>query len=305
MIVLGLILFSFNNCSKVGDNIPFYDPMTDPTKNPDLGPFLADSNNQLRVALLEEFTGVLCKYCPLGHEKAKSLLNANPGKFTAIAYHCGSFAGPAAGWPNFTAANEAEKEYISALVTQVKLNGYPAGTINRIPANALHVEPQMPNGYALGTENWDSAASFVMRQKAPVNIGLKTTYNASSRYLCVKVDLYYTITQPGTNTLFIALIQDKLKGKQKVDPLEEPVVDYEQNNVFRDLITGQYGWDLSDTGVVKGRKIRLVLNYQIPENFNGTSADGGGAVVLSNLRVVAFVCAGTVNVLNAKAIKVQ
>ena len=304
MFVLALILFAFNNCSKVGDT-PIYDPMTDPTKNPNLGPFLADSNDQLRIALLEEFTGVHCQYCPEGHEIAKTLLDAHPGKFIAIAIHCGSYAAQAAGWPNFTVEGEGVKEYVSNLVAQAKVYGYPAGTISRIPASALHVDPQMPNGYALDRDKWEEAANFVMAQKAPVNIGIKTTYNASTRYLCIKTDFYYTQTQPGENVMYIALLQDKLIGKQMVAPNPDPVLDYEQNNVFRDLCTGQYGWDLSDTGVVKGTKIRLVLNYEIPTNFNGTSADGGGAVVLSNLKIVVFVCAGTVNVLNAKMVKVM
>jgi hypothetical protein len=303
MIVLTLILLIFNNCSKVGD-IDIYDPINDPTKNPNLGPFLADSNEQNRTALLEEFTGVQCQYCPEGHEIAKTLLAAHPGKFIAISIHCGPYAGPAAGWPNFTAESDWVKEYVSTLVGQAKLTGYPAGTISRIPANALHVDPQIPNGYALDRDKWEEAANFVMSQSAPVNIGIKTSYNASTRYLCIKTDFYYTQTQPGENVMYIALLQDKLVGKQMVAPNPDPVTNYEQNNVFRDLITGQYGWDLSDTGVVKGRKIRLVLNYEIPASFNGTSADGGGAVVLSNLKIVVFVCAGNVNVLNAKMVKV-
>ena len=49
---------------------------------------------QNRVAVLEEFTGMYCQYCPDGHRVANELMKKYPGKFIAINNHCGGYAQP-------------------------------------------------------------------------------------------------------------------------------------------------------------------------------------------------------------------
>src|SRR5687767_6882727 len=53
-------------------------------------------------AVLEEYTGVRCTYCPDGHKRAQALADANPGKVVLINVHTGGYADPASGWPDFT-----------------------------------------------------------------------------------------------------------------------------------------------------------------------------------------------------------
>jgi len=283
--VLTLIFFTFINCSKDGNS------------NPNTNAFLADSNNQNRVALLEDFTGVRCQYCPDGHVIAKDILDANPGKFLIIAVHGGTYGSPATGWPDFTTP------YVTALTNQAKLTGYPAGTVSRIPASAMGVDPQTPNGYALDRDKWEAAANFVMAQKAPVNIGAKALYNANSRILTVKVDLYYTADQPGTHDINVALLQDKLYGLQITTTGTDS--NYQQNHVLRDLITGQWGDNISDAGMTKGTKVSRTYTYTVPTYYNGSTSNGGGAVVIYNMQVVVFITNGHLNVLNAKSVVIQ
>jgi hypothetical protein len=43
----------------------------------------------------------------------------------------------------------------------------------------------------------------------------------------------------------------------------------------------------------------------VPADYHGTTVEGGGAVIIDNLKVVAFVAQGQTNVLNAIEIDVQ
>src|SRR5688500_13956312 len=93
--------------------------------------FMASTTPTTRVAVLEDFTGVRCGYCPDGHVKAKAIDDANPDKFIVIATHANLYANPAAGWANFTTP------FGTAIDAQAKPAGYPAGTINRATAVSL------------------------------------------------------------------------------------------------------------------------------------------------------------------------
>lgn len=258
--------------------------------------FLASTTPQNRVGVLEDFTGVRCGYCPDGHVRAKAVADANPGKFIILAVHAGSYATPATGWANFTTA------FGSALVSQAKVSGFPAGTINRMLCSTLGVTPQIANGYAMSRGSWATAANKVFAMPAPVNIGAKATFDASSRLLTVKVDMYYTAEEAGPNNLNVLLIQDHLFSKQS-GGMPDPN-NYEQNHVVRDFITGQWGEVITESKTV-GSKITKTYTYTVPNDYHGTNTEGGGAVVVDNLKVVAFVAQGQTNILNAVEVDVK
>jgi hypothetical protein len=283
----GLIAFSmlFNACKKE-------EPKTEGTQLE----FLASTTPQNKVAILEDFTGVRCGYCPDGHVRAKAVADANPGKFIIMAVHAGSYATPAAGWADFTTA------FGNALVTQAKVSGFPAGTVSRMLCSDLAVTPQIAGGYAMSRGSWAAAANKVIAMPAPVNIGAKATFDAGSRVLTVNVDLYYTSEETAQNNINVVLLQDHLFSKQSggtPDPSN-----YEQNHVVRDFITGQWGEVIAGSKAV-GTKVSKTYKYTVPADYHGTAVEGGGAVVIDNLKVVAFVAQGQTNVLNAIEVDVQ
>jgi hypothetical protein len=255
------------------------------------GDFLAPTIQMNRVALLEDFTGVRCGYCPDGHVRAKAVEDANPGKFIIIAVHGGSYAAPQAGWANLNTA------YGQSLITQAKVSGYPAGTISRMPCSDLGVAPQMTGGSAMSRGSWATAANKVMAMPAPVNLGAKVTFDEASRKLTVRVDLYYTAEQTSENRLNVALLQDHIFTKQSGGTPDGNK--YEQNHVLRDLITGQWGDVITETKSV-GAKVTKTFTYDVPADYNGaTLPPGGGSVIAKDLKVVAFVTKGQTEVLNA------
>jgi hypothetical protein len=258
---------------------------------------LVSTKETYKVALLEDFTGVRCGYCPDGHRVAKEILDANPGKFIIMAVHGGSYATPATGWANFTTS------YANALINQAKVAGFPAGTMNRISAATLGVTPQLTGGYAMNRGDWPYAAAYVMAEIAPVNINATATFNSTNRLLTVNVYLYYTSDVSGSNNVNVALLQDKLYSKQSggtPDPNN-----YEQNHVLRYFLTGMWGEVLTYAGETKGTMVSKTYTYTVPEDYNGTTVEGGGAVVVDNLNVVVFVANGRFNVLNAFAVDVK
>lgn len=258
--------------------------------------FLAPTTPQNRVGVLEDFTGVRCGYCPDGHVKAKAVADANPGKFIIMAVHAGPYATPASGWANFTTA------FGSALVAQASVSGYPAGTINRMLCSELGVTPQKPNGYAMSRSFWATAANKVFTMASPVNVGAKATYDPATRLLTVKVDLYYTSEESAQNNLNVALLQDHLFSAQSGGGANSS--NYEQNHVLRHFLTGQWGEVITESKTT-GSKVSKTFTYTVPEDYNGTAVTGGGAVVIDNLKVVAFVAQGQTNILNAVEVDVK
>ena len=284
-VVFAVLLFSCQKEEKTAST--FY------TDNVD---FMASKTIQNRVCVLEDFCGVRCDFCPDGHTRAKAIAEANPGKFIILATHAGDFAEPAAGWANFTTAFGDE------LILQAKVTGYPAGTINRMLCSELGVSPQKAGGYAMSRGSWSTAAGAVFGKSAPLNLGAKATFDAGKRTLTVYVDLYYTSAQNVQNNLNVLLVQDGLLSKQKGGTPDAD--NYEQNNVVRDFVTGQWG-EVIGSSIAAGSQVRKVYTYSVPEFYNGKGSDGGGAVVIDNLKVVAFVAQGQTNILNAVEVDVQ
>lgn len=255
--------------------------------------FMASTKAANRVAVLEDFTGVRCGYCPDGHVKAaeaQSMLGEE--NFIIMAVHGGGYAAPATGWANFTTP------YAALFISQSGVAGYPAGTINRIKAEDLGVSPQQTGGIAMSRGSWATAAQAVLDMPSPVNAGAKAVFNNSTRELTVSVDLYYTAEETVANNINVALLQDGLMSKQS-----GATGMYEQKHVLRDLITGQWGDVVADTKKV-GTKVRKTYKYTVPEDYNGTDEEGGGAVYIEDCHVVVYVARGKKDILTAVQIPI-
>lgn len=258
------------------------------------GPFLAPTTQMKKNAVLEDFTGVRCGYCPDGHVRAKALEDANPGKIVVICVHAGSYAAPASGWANFTTT------FGDAIAGQTGLTGYPAGTVNRHVFSGLSMTA---NKTAMGRGNWASAANQILAENASVNLGAKATFNSSTRVLTVKVDLYYTADETAANNINVAFLQNGIPCNQSGGT---PANAYLQNNVMRTLITGQWGEVVPASSTKATSKYTKTYTYTVPADYNGaTIPPGGGAVDISKCDVAVYVTRGQQEVLNGIKVKVQ
>lgn len=261
-------------------------PTTNNNNNTGGETFLASTEPSNRNAVLEDFTGVRCGYCPDGHVRAKAAADANPGKFLIIAVHTGGYASPATGWANFTTP------YGQALNDQSGVAGYPAGTINRVKAADLSCTPQKTGGIAMSRGDWAKGGDAIMAMPSYVNLGSKATFDAATRELTVKVDMYYTGNATAANNLNVAFLQDGLVSKQSGGGDA-----YVQNHVLRDLITGQWGEVVPDASTKMGQKYTKTYKYIVPENYNGaTIPPGGGEVKIEDCHIIVFVSEGKTNI---------
>jgi hypothetical protein len=226
---------------------------------------LVGTDPMLKNAILEEFTGIHCQYCPDGHAIAQSILDNNPGRAFTIAIHQGSYATPGAGEPDYRTI------FGDPIANQTGLTGYPAGTVNR------HVFSGSVTSMSRGA--WAAACDQVMQEVSPVNIGISSQYEESTRQLTVNVELYYTSNAPTANNFInVALIQDSIYGPQTGGGAGS---NYRHMHMLRHMITGQWGDEVTTT--TAGSLVYRTYTYTVPAAYINIPA------IVENMKVVAFV----------------
>ncbi|MDD2985851.1 Omp28-related outer membrane protein [Flavobacterium sp.] len=224
-----------------------------------------------KKAILEEFTGVNCVYCPQGHSIANSIKNNDPNNVFLINIHAGGYANPSAGQPDF------RTPFGTAIANQSGLTGYPAGTVNR------NVFPGYNQG-AVGTTAmsrnfWSNAANQIKLQSSYVNVGVQGVINTQTNMLDVTVEIYYTGNSPvSTNKLNVALLQNNTLGPQNGGNMGN---NYNHQHRLVHMITGQWGTDVTST--TNGAFSSQTFSYAIPASYNGIPVEIG------DLELVAFV----------------
>jgi len=232
-----------------------------------------------RNAVLEEFTGKTCQYCPDGHKRAQQLMNQYPGKFFAINVHQGGYA---TGTPNYTTP------YGTALASQAGMGltntGYPAGTVSRQAFPGVTLMGSSHLLYDRG--KWAAVAAIALAQPACLNVAAQGSLDTTTRKLTLLVEVYYTGDATElTNKLTIAMLQNEILGPQTGGSTHYPEMMvgglYRHMHMLRDFITGQWGVEVSPT--TSGSFWRQIFKYDVPEHFNNIE------VVQKNLEFVVFV----------------
>ncbi|MCX6252798.1 MAG: Omp28-related outer membrane protein [Bacteroidetes bacterium] len=217
-------------------------------------------------AILEEYTGIHCQYCPQGHVIAQSILDNNPGRAASIAIHQGSYATPGSGEPDY------RTPFGDALAGQTGLTGYPSGTVNR------HIFPPA-TVTALGRGDWTSSSNTIMATVSPVNVGVTSHIDEATRALTVHVELYYTANSAtSTNYINVALIQDSVIGPQTGGGAGN---NYVHMHMLRYLVTDQWGDAVTTTTL--GSLVERDYNYTIPAAYNSVPC------IINHCQIVAFV----------------
>lgn len=233
------------------------------------GQTIVSTEPENKKAILEEFTGVNCQYCPDGHAIAEQILNNNPGNAFAINIHAGGFANPSGSQPDF------RTQWGAAIDGQAGVAGYPAGTVNR------HVFPgwSMINGRtAMGRNYWNAAANQIMNTPSYLNMAVEATLDIDTRELIVHVEAYYTDDSPeSTNRLNVALLQNNTLGPQSGGGMGN---EYVHMRRLVDLLTGQWGEEINTTA--QGSFVERTYTYSIPEDYKGIPAN------LGNMEIVVF-----------------
>lgn len=234
------------------------------------GQTIVSTSPENKNAILEEFTGIYCVYCPDGHAIAEQILNQNPGRAFAINIHQGGYAAPSGSAPDF------RTPWGNAIAGQTGLTGYPAATVNR------HVFPGRSQGAtgttAMNRNYWKTSASEIIASPSYLNMAVEASIDIDTRLLTVHVEAYYTGASPvSTNLLNVALLQNNTKGPQTGGNAGN---NYNHMRRLVELVTGQWGDTIDTTSA--GSFVDKTYTYTIPAAYNGIPA------ILSDMEIVVF-----------------
>ncbi len=247
---------------------------------------------QNKKAVLEEFTGIYCGYCPDGHQIANAIHAADPSNVILINIHSGGYAVVAPGEPDL---RTTEGTAIDGM-TGMGITGYPAGDMNR----------KVWSGSVMsgGRGSWTGWANTVKTQTAYCNVALQGTLDVNTRVLTVQAEVYYTSNgAAATNSLNIFLLEDDVTGPQHNYGTPTPYNasnynadgSYNHNHVLRKALTPTFGLTIPNTAM--GTTFTTTATYTVPQTYG--AAGKTNPCMLGNLEVVAFVTETNVNTINA------
>ena len=229
-----------------------------------------------RNAVIEEYTGINCGWCPEGHKIVNDIMKEYPGQVFGINIHCGSYA----------AKTYTTTEGDAYLDIATDLTGFPAGSVNR---------HSFSGKYTLNRGAFKQAAERMIAMDAPVNLVATAEIEQATRTLTVKVKGLYTVEQAvATNSLYVFILQDNVIGQQGgADGNPEQVVEggkYRHMHMLRTCITGTWGQEITP---VVGTPFDRTYTYVIPEKLGIKAIDA----VLEDLKVVVCMAEGQKEIL--------
>jgi len=233
-------------------------------------------------AVLEEYTGIYCGYCPDGHKRANDLAANNPGDVVLINIHVGGFSTPRSGDPDF------RTQWGTAIDNLADVRGYPAGSVNRRRFAGIN---HQGGSSAMSRGDWSSAATTVMSEASPVNVAIQSEVDIDNKELNITVEVYYTGESTASeNRLNVAVLQNNVVGPQTTYGNYNPdgyllTGDYLHQHMLRDFVTGQWGEKLDSTTL--GAFFSKTYTWSIPDDINDVD------VMLQNLEVAAYVTEGS------------
>lgn len=226
-----------------------------------IGQDIVATSPQNKLAVLEEFGGMYCVYCPEGHQVVNDLSSALGSDLILLNYHEGYYAVPIEGDPDL------RSDFGEGILNQTGLSGFPAATINRL--NFPGYEQNEPGSTALGRTDWTMACADVLQEVSPVNIAAEATLNIATRELEVYIEYYYTGDAPGTtNRLNIAILQNNVIAPQHGGAEGSY---YAHQHLVRDFLTGQWGHIITNND--EGTFGSLTFNYTLPIDYRDIPVD--------------------------------
>lgn len=189
-----------------------------------------------RNAVIEEYTGTYCGYCPLGHYYVNQFAASNPGRVVPINIHAGSYAA------------QYGTVYGNNILAQANVNGFPALSINRQVSSC-----KISSSGATSYNTWAAQANNILNENSPINVAATATVDYQTRQMSVLVEVYYTAdVAQEFNSLNIYLLQDNVLGEQHIygdyNPDQTIIYDesasnsfYKHEHMFRDIITPEWG----------------------------------------------------------------
>jgi len=230
---------------------------------PVIGAAQVNTSVEARNAVVEEWTGIHCGYCPTGHAAVQAAYVNNPGDVVAINFHSGGYAAPNSGEPDYRTPEGTVHD------GAFPITGYPSSTLNRRTIGGSQTY------HPAGTNDNDKVPA-VLAESSEVNMFITATLDIVTRQLDVAVEYYYTSNAPNTtNWMNVAILQNNVQGPQvtygsgNYNPggwINYPTV-YNHQHMFRGFMTGQWGQAITSTS--SGSTATMTYSQVLPADING------------------------------------
>jgi len=188
------------------------------------------TDSQDKNVILEEFTGVNCPNCPQGHVVANQILEDHPGRAWVVGFHPfnSNYTTPGAGQPDFR-RHHADSLYMTPYCGSSRF--MPSAFINRRVYNNERIQSRTV---------WANYTNQFLAEASPVNVGLATSYDETTKQLDILVEIYYTDDMTDLNTLNVLFSESGMVAYQSGGS-----ANYIHKHVFRETFTAQWGDPIS------------------------------------------------------------
>lgn len=241
---------------------------------PTLGNAQVSTTPSNRNAVIEEWTGIYCQYCPTGHAAVQTAITNNPGRVVGINVHTGGYAAPNGADPDFrTPSGDVNASGFT-------ITGYPSSTLNRKTIGGSQT-------YHPANSNQADKVPAVLAQVSEVNMDITATLDIVTRVLTVDVEYYYTANAPnGTNYMYVAILQNNVEGPQTGGATYNPSAilangKYNHMHMFRGYMTANWGDAINSTTM--GSTNTMSYTQTLPASINGVALD------VANIEIAAFI----------------
>lgn len=226
---------------------------------------IVSTDPENRDAVLEEFTGRNCGFCPEGHAIAENLKSQHGDDFWIINVHAGGFS-PST-YPNLNSAHGA------SLNSYFGVTGYPSGTVNR---------HDWGQGVIHGRATWTSATNSALANPAYCNVAVEASIDQVTRTVTAYVEVYYTDDSPvASNYLSVAILGNGIIGYQSGGSSN-----YVHNHFLIEFINENGPWGDEITTTSNGNLYTSTYTWTLPETM---PVENGPDLDATTLEVVAFV----------------
>jgi len=243
-----------------------------------------------RNALIEDYTGHNCSFCPAAASVAHNLVESDPDHVFAASIHASNTTN---GMSSFQAVNNAQGYTIDftnpeglslgAFFGNTLINsgfyGNPAGSINRTNDQGE---------YFMATGSWSSHVNSV--KSALLRVGLKAKLNyfetpKKGFFLHTEVGILDNNLQAENLAVVVYMMEDSLVGPQNVSNTYTP--NYVHRDIFRGTIDNQIWGRTLKPSYLKNGKYYLDYSGIVPNQL-ATNA-GGGAFNAENMHLLVYV----------------
>ena len=235
----------------------------------DFPTFEANTNTE-RNALIEDYTGHKCTFCPGAAEIAKGIEEANPGRAFTATIHCGPSSSGITDFQSTGFVDGVDFTYDFTNPQGLEMGSYFYGAavgFNSNPKGNVNRFQEESGAYFISPSRWSSTTDSVFNTTLPINIQAKSNYFESTRaaYIHVESELMTDLT--GKYNIVGYILQNEIIAPQKgVDGVD---LNYKHHNVhLGNFYDETWGRSIISESEPAGTKIQTNFSYKLPDGLS-------------------------------------